>query len=145
MSVCFVCKTGALIAGAARFPAGAVCAQLAASWHCCSHPHTSATAGPCAAHRPCFGSGGELLWAGLRVRIGMSYGHVSSKKPLNTGRADYFGVLPNMSARVSALAAPGQVGGWMEMELVLGERGHDARLHACCLPGIEAAAPLLSM
>ncbi len=60
---------------------------------------------------PIYGSSGELIWAGLRVRVGMAYGYVSSKKPLNTGRADYFGVLANMAARVSALAAPGQVGG----------------------------------
>jgi hypothetical protein len=53
---------------------------------------------------------GRLIWRGLRVRIGMSYGFVNNKKPLNTGRADYFGVLPNGAARVSALAAPGQVG-----------------------------------
>jgi hypothetical protein len=52
---------------------------------------------------------GRLMWRGLRVRIGMSYGFVNNKKPLNTGRADYFGVLPNGAARVSALAAPGQV------------------------------------
>jgi class 3 adenylate cyclase len=52
---------------------------------------------------------GRPIWRGLRVRIGMSYGFVNNKKPLNTGRADYFGVLPNGAARVSALAAPGQV------------------------------------
>lgn len=37
--------------------------------------------------------------------------HAGSKKPLNTGRADYFGVLANMAARVMALASPGQVPG----------------------------------
>lgn len=52
---------------------------------------------------------GGLLWRGLRVRIGMAHGLVSNKKPLNSGRADYFGVLPNAAARVSALAVPGQV------------------------------------
>ncbi|KAF6259953.1 hypothetical protein COO60DRAFT_1700595 [Scenedesmus sp. NREL 46B-D3] len=52
---------------------------------------------------------GRLIWRGLRVRIGMAYGFVNNKKPLNTGRADYFGVLANGAARVSALAAPGQV------------------------------------
>jgi class 3 adenylate cyclase len=41
--------------------------------------------------------------------MGMAHGMVSNKKPLNSGRADYFGVLPNAAARVSALAAPGQV------------------------------------
>jgi hypothetical protein len=34
-----------------------------------------------------------------------------SRKPLNTGQADFFGVLPNCSARVMALARPGQVRG----------------------------------
>ncbi|DBA77690.1 TPA: hypothetical protein ACH3X2_008392 [Trebouxia sp. C0005] len=52
---------------------------------------------------------GALLWRGLRVRMGMSWGRPSYKKPLNTGRADYFGNLPNLAARVMALAAPGQV------------------------------------
>lgn len=60
--------------------------------------------------RPIYGPNDELVWAGLRVRMGMAWGLVSSKKPLNTGRADYFGVLANTAARVSALAAPGQVG-----------------------------------
>jgi hypothetical protein len=51
----------------------------------------------------------NLVWRGLRLRIGMSYGMVSNQKPLNTGHADYFGVLPNGAARVMALATPGQV------------------------------------
>ena len=37
-------------------------------------------------------------------------GLAGSKKPLNTGRADYFGVLANVAARVMGLASPGQVG-----------------------------------
>eukprot|EP00878_Enallax_costatus_P046534 GHUV01056660.1.p1 GENE.GHUV01056660.1~~GHUV01056660.1.p1 ORF type:complete len:117 (-),score=34.02 GHUV01056660.1:161-511(-) len=52
---------------------------------------------------------GLPIWRGLRVKVGMSYGMVNSKKPLNTGRADYYGVLANGAARVMALAAPGQV------------------------------------
>ena len=28
---------------------------------------------------------GRVIWAGLRVRMGMSYGYASIKKPLNTG------------------------------------------------------------
>lgn len=52
-----------------------------------------------------------LIWSGLRVKIGMSWGMITSQKPLNTGRADYFGMLANGAARVAALAAPGQVGG----------------------------------
>lgn len=78
-----------------------------------------------------------LLWRGLRVRVGMAYGRPDQRKPLNTGahgvmcgfvvvvavycttfdhfvqsktgRADYFGTLPNLAARVCAQAAPGQV------------------------------------
>lgn len=51
----------------------------------------------------------ELLWRGLRVRVGIAYGKVDHKKPLCTGRADYYGALPNLAARVCALAKPGQV------------------------------------
>jgi hypothetical protein len=59
---------------------------------------------------PEYNAEGNLIWRGLRIRIGMSYGMVSNQKPLNTGRADYFGMLPNGAARVMALATPGQVG-----------------------------------
>jgi len=53
--------------------------------------------------------GARPLWRGLRVRIGIAWGGATYRKPLNTGRADYFGNLPNLAARVSALAAPGQI------------------------------------
>ena len=49
------------------------------------------------------------LWRGLRVRIGMASGIPSSKAPLNTGRADYFGTIPNLAARLVTIASPGQV------------------------------------
>ncbi|GMH40090.1 hypothetical protein BSKO_07994 [Bryopsis sp. KO-2023] len=52
---------------------------------------------------------GEVLEKGLRVRMGMAFGKPGVKKPLSSGRADYFGNLPNLAARVSALAAPGQI------------------------------------
>ena len=39
-----------------------------------------------------------------------------------TGRADYYGNLPNLAARVSALAAPGQI-------LVEGSHGFGPELH----------------
>mmetsp|Transcript_19565 Transcript_19565/g.54401 ORF Transcript_19565/g.54401 Transcript_19565/m.54401 type:complete len:1642 (-) Transcript_19565:436-5361(-) len=48
------------------------------------------------------------IFRGLRVQMGCAYGRVASRKPLNTGRADYFGNLPNTAARVMALAKPGQ-------------------------------------
>ncbi|EIE20201.1 hypothetical protein COCSUDRAFT_67530 [Coccomyxa subellipsoidea C-169] len=67
-------------------------------------------------------STGGLLFRGLRVRMGMAFGRAQHRKPLNTGRqrvtingsdyagrADYYGALANLAARVSALAAPGQI------------------------------------
>ncbi len=50
-----------------------------------------------------------LLWRGLSARIGMASGIPSSKAPLNTGRADYFGTIPNLAARLVNVACPGQV------------------------------------
>lgn len=52
--------------------------------------------------------GGSLLWKGLRVRIGIACGVPMSKAPLNTGRADYFGTIPNLAARLMSMASPGQ-------------------------------------
>lgn len=52
---------------------------------------------------------GRIIHRGLRVKIGMVYGRGLDKKPLSTGRADYFGTLPNIAARISSLARPGQV------------------------------------
>lgn len=51
---------------------------------------------------------GQLLWRGLRVKVGMVFGTPTLRKPLNTGRADYFGAVPNLAARVCSLARPGQ-------------------------------------
>lgn len=51
---------------------------------------------------------GQLLWQGLRVKLGMVFGTPTLRKPLNTGRADYFGAVPNLAARVCSLARPGQ-------------------------------------
>eukprot|EP00210_Caulerpa_lentillifera_P004367 g4165.t1 len=50
-----------------------------------------------------------LIHRGLGVKIGMAYGKCAEKKPLITGRADYFGSTANVAARVMALARPGQV------------------------------------
>ena len=50
-----------------------------------------------------------LIWRGLCARIGMASGVPSSKAPLNTGRADYFGTIPNLAARLVNIACPGQV------------------------------------
>ena len=53
--------------------------------------------------------GNSLIWRGLSVRIGMASGGPLSKAPLNTGRADYFGTIPNLAARLVNIAQPGQV------------------------------------
>lgn len=45
----------------------------------------------------------------LPVQIGMAYGKQLFRKPLAaTGRADYFGIIPNLAARVMGQAHPGQ-------------------------------------
>jgi hypothetical protein len=51
-----------------------------------------------------------LLYRGLRVKIGMAHGRASLKKPIqSTGRADYYGILPNTAARLMSVSPPGQV------------------------------------
>lgn len=50
----------------------------------------------------------NLIWRGLSVHIGMASGALLSKAPLNTGRADYFGTIPNLAARLVKIARPGQ-------------------------------------
>lgn len=54
-------------------------------------------------------SGPQILWKGLTVRIGIASGLPQSKAPLNTGRADYFGTIPNLAARLVTLCQPGQI------------------------------------
>ena len=54
-------------------------------------------------------AGGAVVWRGLKVRIGIACGIPTSKAPLNTGRADYFGTIPNLAARLMSLAQSGQV------------------------------------
>ena len=54
-------------------------------------------------------SHGGIVWRGLRVRVGIACGVPTSKAPLNTGRADYFGTIPNLAARLMSLAQSGQV------------------------------------
>jgi len=51
-----------------------------------------------------------VLYRGLRVKIGMAHGRASLKKPIqSTGRADYYGILPNTAARLMSVSPPGQV------------------------------------
>lgn len=33
-----------------------------------------------------------MVWGGLRVRVGMAYGYISAKKPLNTGVCGVWGL-----------------------------------------------------
>ncbi|KAH7623655.1 putative Adenylate cyclase [Nannochloris sp. 'desiccata'] len=54
-------------------------------------------------------AGGAVVWRGLKVRIGIACGIPTSKAPLNTGRADNFGTIPNLAARLMSLAQSGQV------------------------------------
>jgi class 3 adenylate cyclase len=54
-------------------------------------------------------SSGNLLYRGLRVRMGMHLGSPFCKLDPRTGRMDYFGPMVNRSARVSGKAQGGQV------------------------------------
>lgn len=49
-----------------------------------------------------------VIWKGLHARCGVAYGNGCTRKPLNTGRADYFGAIPNLAARICAVAQYGQ-------------------------------------
>ena len=51
---------------------------------------------------------GAVAWRGLHARCGVVHGRGTTRKPLNTGRADYFGAIPNLAARVCATAQYGQ-------------------------------------
>jgi hypothetical protein len=51
---------------------------------------------------------GAVTWRGLHARCGVVHGKGTTRKPLNTGRADYFGAIPNLAARVCATAQYGQ-------------------------------------
>ena len=50
----------------------------------------------------------QVIWKGLHARCGVAFGNGCTRKPLNTGRADYFGAVPNLAARICAAAAYGQ-------------------------------------
>mmetsp|Transcript_35059 Transcript_35059/g.48619 ORF Transcript_35059/g.48619 Transcript_35059/m.48619 type:complete len:359 (+) Transcript_35059:1-1077(+) len=71
--------------------------------------------------------------------MGLAYGSATFRKPLpSTGRADYFGPLPNKAARMLHSAAPGQV---------IVDGTHLRMLYGECiplLPPLPVIAPLLS-
>eukprot|EP01065_Artemidia_motanka_P024822 TRINITY_DN2973_c0_g1_i2.p1 TRINITY_DN2973_c0_g1~~TRINITY_DN2973_c0_g1_i2.p1 ORF type:complete len:779 (+),score=215.97 TRINITY_DN2973_c0_g1_i2:313-2337(+) len=52
--------------------------------------------------RPVAGAGGEAVWGGPRVRIGINYGEARVERNPVTGRCDYFGSTVNTAARVEA-------------------------------------------
>ncbi|PSC75196.1 Helicase sen1 [Micractinium conductrix] len=91
------------------------CLEDAVEWGCAlqlelmgfAWPDTVLEWGECAEQRDPDTT--NLLWRGLRLKLGISYGLPSSKAPLNTGRADYFGSVPNLAARLMAVARPGQL------------------------------------
>ena len=51
----------------------------------------------------------QIIWRGLKAKIGIASGLPLSKAPLNTGRADYYGIIPNLAARLVSIAHPGQI------------------------------------
>ncbi|XRB05522.1 adenylate cyclase [Pycnococcus provasolii] len=55
-------------------------------------------------------------WRGLRVGMGIAFGTDCYRKALASGRADFFGAIPNTAARVMGQAAAGRV-------LLMGEVG----------------------
>eukprot|EP00210_Caulerpa_lentillifera_P004366 g4164.t1 len=57
----------------------------------------------------------RIIKRGLVAKISIAYGYAGHKEPTNIGRADYFGVLPNLSARLLHMASPGQILIWSEI------------------------------
>ena len=49
------------------------------------------------------------MWRGLHARVGVAFGLGCTRKPLNTGRADYFGAVPNLAARMEQTCPRGGV------------------------------------
>eukprot|EP00662_Eupelagonemidae_sp_cell21_P056664 gene56664-biopygen45347 len=50
--------------------------------------------------QPQYDANDELIFHGIRVRIGVSYGEVKSEQNPITGRADYRGPAVNLAARL---------------------------------------------
>lgn len=50
---------------------------------------------------------GQLLYRGLRVRMGLHCGNPSCEEDPTTGRMDYFGQMVNRAARVESVASGG--------------------------------------
>eukprot|EP01062_Namystynia_karyoxenos_P047411 TRINITY_DN3574_c0_g4_i2.p1 TRINITY_DN3574_c0_g4~~TRINITY_DN3574_c0_g4_i2.p1 ORF type:complete len:872 (+),score=200.57 TRINITY_DN3574_c0_g4_i2:71-2617(+) len=82
-------------ADAVRFGLGAQLGLLRQKWpeDVLEHPLCQRVLGP----------DGELLWGGLRVRIGVQCGPVRAENNPVTGRCDYFGHTVNTAARLEAV------------------------------------------
>lgn len=51
----------------------------------------------------------RVIRRGLEIKVGMAYGKVALREPTRVGRADYFGGVPSLAARVHGVASPGQI------------------------------------
>lgn len=57
------------------------------------------------------GSKGQVLFSGLRVKVGISYGIPAMRRPIQeTGKAMYVGSVVQQAAHLMVTACPGQVG-----------------------------------
>lgn len=59
--------------------------------------------------REVYDADGQLLYRGLRVRMGIHYGAPDCEEDPVTKRMDYFGPMVNRAARISAIAEGGQI------------------------------------
>jgi class 3 adenylate cyclase len=97
------------------------------------------------------GPTGELLYRGLRVRMGVHTGEPDCKESALTGRMDYFGPMVNRAARVAGAAKGGQLvvsgGVWREIEPHLGSLGAPAPtdLGTHSLKGLKDAERLVQL
>eukprot|EP01062_Namystynia_karyoxenos_P077625 TRINITY_DN7849_c0_g1_i1.p1 TRINITY_DN7849_c0_g1~~TRINITY_DN7849_c0_g1_i1.p1 ORF type:complete len:995 (+),score=226.89 TRINITY_DN7849_c0_g1_i1:78-2987(+) len=69
------------------------------------------------------GANGQMLWGGLRVRIGANCGPVRVDRNPVTGRCDYFGPTVNVAARLESTLRKG--GLVAVSDSVMSELGHD--------------------
>uniref|UniRef100_A0A061RD42 Kinase-like protein n=1 Tax=Tetraselmis sp. GSL018 TaxID=582737 RepID=A0A061RD42_9CHLO len=73
-----------------------------------------------------FSEGGSLLFRGMRVKMGMSFGSCQTTRPSPTGQADYPGAFVNICAACMLAASPGQV--IVEAEALLEDLGDEVIL-----------------
>mmetsp|Transcript_5466 Transcript_5466/g.8069 ORF Transcript_5466/g.8069 Transcript_5466/m.8069 type:complete len:596 (+) Transcript_5466:845-2632(+) len=72
---------------------------------------------------------GQILFRGLRVRLGMNFGPVREQEDVVTGRVDYFGPVVNKASRVEGKAVGGlnviSESTWNEMKRLRDNEGFD--------------------